>query len=89
MDQTGMLFVMCFFAGLCVFLSGICLLLVIKQRRGLKYCEQTIKKLEKDVKAAAGAFREPPKAAGAARERPRPDPSELRVEASVRGSGLQ
>jgi len=79
MDQTGMFFVMCLFAGLCVFLSGICLLLVIKQRGRLKYCEQATKQLEKDLKATAGAFREPPKAAGTVRERPRPDPSELRA----------
>ena len=79
MDQTGMFFVMCLFAGLCVFLSGICLLLVMKQRRILKYCEKAIRQLEKDVKEAAGAFREPPKAGGAVRERLRPDPSELRA----------
>lgn len=79
MDQTGMFFVMCLFAGLCVFLSGICLLLEIKQRRSLKYCERAIKQLEKDLKTTAGAFREPLKAAGADRERPRPDPSELRA----------
>jgi DNA-directed RNA polymerase specialized sigma24 family protein len=79
MDQTGMFFVMCLFAGLCVFLSGICLLLVIKQRRSLKYCGQAIQRLEKELKAAAGAFREPPKAAGTARERPRPDPTQLRA----------
>lgn len=32
MNSTGMLFVLCLFVGLCVFLSGLCLLLYFRQR---------------------------------------------------------
>ncbi|MFO7839458.1 MAG: hypothetical protein R6X08_08170, partial [Desulfosalsimonadaceae bacterium] len=68
-----MLFVMCFFTGLCVFLSGVSLLLVLRQRSSLNSVRKALEELEEKAYAvpAGGCY------AAARVESPRPDRSRL------------
>jgi len=50
MDATGIFFVFCLFVGLCVFLSGICLLMVIRQHRRLAALHGEVAALERQMR---------------------------------------
>ncbi len=79
MDGTGIFFVVCLFSGLCVFLSGICLLMVIKQRDRFKKFRLTLNALEHALEVKSEVFGGSPAVSGAGRENQRPDFSELRA----------
>jgi hypothetical protein len=61
MDQTGILYVICLFAGFCAFSAGICMLLAISQHRSRSAFQRELDKLRERV----GAFGELPPSAGA------------------------
>lgn len=57
MNSTGMLFVLCLFAGLCVFLSGLCLLLYFRQRAAVAALRGEMAVLKQRMQEGGGVSR--------------------------------